>query len=171
MAPLLTAQEAVPSELVNDLITDLKQQGYGYRLQKGYEFLTGIEKKNGPPCESKEALLSQTGRTYNNVISPQPNTYWVSLNRRRELLLVRGDGTSYSVYGQARILEQVDPFTYKVEEMFCECTNCVERDGYQIRIFYCELDANKKTCSSSSGKNCRIVRNVRYYCGRLIYSK
>ena len=171
IAPLLTAQVAVQSELANDLFTDLKQQGYAYRLQKGYQFLTGIEKKNGHPCKSKEALLSQTGRTYHNLISPQPNTYWVSLNRRRELLLVRADETSYSVHGKARLLKQMDPFTYKVKETFWEYSDCVERDGDQVTLQFCGLDTNKKTCGTPSKKNCRLARNVRYKCRRLIYSK
>lgn len=167
----LNAQRFVPRAEATTIINNLKKQGYIKSNERKIEFLAGFERR--VPCKQPISAFEHYGKQRNSVFEPDQFHYWISLKERQEILMVKIESDVTVVYFKMRIVEQVDPFTYKIEETYCFCPSCDGYDPVTETIDpgeICLYDEALGKCRTGSGNpKCKTVKKTRYFCGRLIY--
>ena len=171
---IANAQVSVPSNLLRAIVFDLKKQGFPSGIFKKPQLVGGIIKYNGKLCSPNGLQYQKNSQTIKGVDRPLKDQYWVSANGRKTMLLVKKSKGTYVPYGALTILERIDTYTYKVREVYCQCSDCVVKEpNGTVRILQCELQAANTpagfACKGDKRANCRLVERISYFCGRFIY--
>ncbi|MEM6380519.1 MAG: hypothetical protein AAF705_20205, partial [Bacteroidota bacterium] len=156
-----------------EIVTDLQAQGFAERQLRGFRAVKGIAPAKGTPCNNRKLEYQKFSLRKNGLDVPLKNEYWVTIGDRKTMLIVRRNADGYQAYGAVRFVKQVDSNTYSIREVFCYCTNCVEKDGDLVTIYYCGLEeANTPSgykCTSASGRDCNLVDQTKYFCGVVVF--
>ena len=167
------AQSQSNEEILDDILSDLQEQGVVLEYNKTVELLDGIVRYDNNPCHPKGIDFSKFAQKTKGLYRPLQDQYWVSIDDRKRMLLVRKEQQYYKAYGVLHFVEQVDTYTYKSRVVFCHCFNCVDRSVDPPAVSSCEARSKGDAfeCYNPDGRDCILIDQTGYFCGRIVYKQ
>ncbi|MEL7118448.1 MAG: hypothetical protein AAFO07_03375 [Bacteroidota bacterium] len=167
------AQSQSNEEILDDILSDLQEQGVELEYNKTVELLDGIVRYDNNPCHPKAIDFSKFAQKTKGLYRPLQDQYWVSVDDRKRMLLVRRKQQSYEAYGVIHIVEQVDAYTYKSRVVFCHCFNCVDRSTKPATTYWCGVKETEDgfECANKDNRDCILIDQTGYFCGRVVYKQ